>query len=183
MKWFTNIRLRIGKWCMRKRAGKNSRKKIVHNFNTAKTVCLIFEGSDPSTVRYVKEFRNYLDSIGLETYLLVYADMAEIPGELIFLQHATVFSRKDIDIFFRPKKIITNIFLGKSFDILIDLSFNRYFPLSYLNTLSLSGFKTGNYTEEYNDYDLMINTGNNSSTDYLIEQIKHYVALLNNPAG
>jgi len=46
----------------------------------------------------------------------------------------------------------------------------------------LSDLKVGIYTENKNDYDLMINTGNNSSVDYLIEQIKHYVTLLNNPA-
>jgi len=167
---------------MKKKAAKIARKKTVHNFNTAKTVCLTFEGSLAANVKYIKEFRTYLDSAGLDTYMLAYTDMEDIPGELVFLHNATIFCKKDLDFFFRPKKSVSGPFLEHKFDILIDLSYSMYFPLTYLFTLSPSTFKTGNYTEEQNDYDLMINTADNTSVDYLIEQIKHYISILNNPA-
>jgi hypothetical protein len=72
-------------------------------------------------------------------------------------------------------------FISKNFDILFDLSACNYFPLEYIIKLSIAKFKTGRYTEQDNDYDFMINTGENMDLVYLIEQLKNYISILNNP--
>ena len=45
--------------------------------------------------------------------------------------------------------------------------------------LSPARFKIGTYTEEKNDYDLMIQLGEKEDMAYLSEQIRHYVSMLN----
>jgi len=183
VKLFYNIRLKLGKRSLEKKSRRITRSKIVHNFSTAQKICIIFEGSCTENIRYIKKFRQYLESLDKETFMLGYIDADEIPGEIIFWRNTTVFNKKDTDIVFRPKKYISTPFLEKKFDILIDLSLKEYFPLQYLNCLSSSSFKVGRFGENQNDHDLMINIGEDTAIDYLIDQIKHYVTLLNNPVN
>jgi len=112
---FYNIRHSLGKRSLYNKSRRMTRKKTVHNFMTAKTVCIIFEGSTFSDFKYIKEFRKFLKSAKIKSFLLGYVDKDEIPGEMILLDNAIVFCRKDIDIFFRPGKNIQKAFLGKKF--------------------------------------------------------------------
>ncbi len=90
--------------------------------------------------------------------------------------------KKDLDYLFRPRDEQRMNFTEKTFDILFDLSMNDYFPVVYLTTLSRASFKVGRYRETGSDNDFMIDIRNEFTVEFLIEQIKNYVSILNNPA-
>ena len=64
-------------------------------------------------------------------------------------------------------------------DILVDFSQGLPLELQFLVQLSPARFKIGCFTEQKNDYDLMINLTEQDDMAYLSEQIKHYVSMLN----
>ena len=86
---------------------------------------------------------------------------------------------KDLDLFFRPRMEQVEKFIEKDFDILIDLSLEDSTPGYFICSLSLAHFKVGRFRESENDIDLMINIDQDRSVEFLMGQIRTYVAMLN----
>ncbi len=158
------------------------RKKIVHNFNTAKRAGIVFDASKPEGFQHVTKFRKYLSSRKISSVIIGYVDADDISGELILWENCHFFCRKDLDLLYRPKKPQVLSFIHENTDILFDLCLTTHFPLQYISALTPSSFKVGKYSDSPNDLDLMINIKENQDIEYFIDQIIHYVNLLNNPA-
>jgi hypothetical protein len=180
VKLFPKIRLKLGRRSLRKKAAVSNRRKMVHNFTTAKSAGILYDATQTDSFNQVNEFRNFLSALNIKTTVLGYVNSDEIPGELILRDNCHFFGNKDIDYFFRPKNSQSISFIDEKFSILFDLSSTALFPIEYLSTLSIADFKVARFTEAQNDHDFMINTGTDDSLEYLIIQIKHYVSLLNN---
>jgi len=181
VKIFSKIRSSLGEKMLVKKANMLVRKKHAHNFNTAKTIGIIFEASNKRDFQLVKEFSKYLTGIHIDCSILGFVNAKEISNDLLFRDNTYFFCNKDLDFFFRPSQPDVNRFLMKNFDILIDLSLVRYFPLSYIISLSPAVFKVGRYTEGNTELDFMIDIHSQPDLEFLIEQIKYYVSILNNP--
>ncbi len=178
---FEKIRISIGSRILEKKRKKLNRRKTVQNFHSAKNTAIIFDATDPESFRQIKEFRKFLESSGIKTELLGYVNGEEIPNDLLLWDNCQILSRKDLDLFRKPREEKTGSFISRDFDILFDLSSNDPFPVEYIVKLSNAKFKTGRFREAPNDYDLMINTGSNKEVNFLIEQMKKYINMLNNP--
>ena len=158
-----------------------SRRKEVFNFSTAKHVGIAIDATNPDNLSYVREFRNYLSDLKIDTFIIGYVNGDEIHSNLRMWENCLFICNRDLNLFFKPKIEKTKEFLEKKFDILIDLTLKEGFPLKYLVSLSDSTFKVGRYFEKDNDIDFMIDISKQPSIEYLIEQIKIYVSLINNP--
>ena len=157
------------------------RLKQTHNFNTAKTVGIIFDAGNSEDFRHVKEFGKFLGGLQIEYSILGYLNADIISDDLLFLGNVTIFCNKDLDFFFRPAHKDALDFMMKKFDMLVDLGLSDYFPHRYISGLSPAVFKVGRYTPEKPDLDLMIDIHSKPDIEFLIEQIKSYVSILNNP--
>lgn len=166
---------------MLRKLKKLSRKRVVHNFNTAKSAAIVFDTADNETFRHIRDFSKYLEERGIRTKLLGYVDAEEIPGDLLLWDKCHVICKKDLDFLFRPKDEEVLSFIAKDFDILFDLSVRDYFPVGYITTLSRASFKVGRYSEANQNPDFMINISSAPNVEFLIAQIKNYVSILNNP--
>lgn len=158
-----------------------ARHKSVQNFNTAKSSAILFDAKEAESFRHIKEFGKFLENKNIKTELLGYVNGKEVPDDLLLWDNCRVFSRKDLDWFQKPKETVSSEFISREFDILFDLSSCYHFPLEYIVKLSRAKFKTARFKEADNDYDLMINTGENLDVKYLIDQMKIYIEMLNNP--
>ncbi len=156
---------------------------MVHNFKTATDTAIVFDAADAESFRQIRDFGKFLGKMNIKTDMLGYVYADEIPADLLLWENCEVFCRKDLDVYFRPKKENVQKFMTREYDILFDLSMNNYFPVTYTTFLSLARFKTGRYKEEINDSDLMINIDREPTLRFLIEQTKNYVSILNNPEG
>ena len=179
MTTFEKIRTSIGSRILENKRKKVVRHKSVQNFHTAKIAAIVFDAVDAESFQHIKEFRKFLESTNIKTELLGYVNEKEVPGDLLLWDNCQVFSRNNLDWFQKPKENVTAEFLSRNFDILFDLSSFDYFPLQYIAKLSMAKFKTARFTEADNDYDLMINTGENRDVKYLIDQMKIYIEMLN----
>jgi hypothetical protein len=79
----------------------------------------------------------------------------------------------------QPGGEAAELFQHENPDILMDFTSDQRIELQFLVQLSTARFKIGCFTEEKNDYDLMIRLSEQNDMSYLAEQIKHYVSILN----
>jgi len=177
--YLDKIKKLIGKLSLKRNLRKNNRQVKVHNFNSAQTVGIIFNSPDEASFSIVKNFLSFLANNNLKVFALGFVPEKKIPKNLLLRKGINFFCKKDLNWFYKPKNEVIHQFMQQHFDILIDLSLKEYFPLYYIGQLSNSSFKIGRQSEKYQYQDLMIDIGKNHSIEYLIEQIKHYLTLIN----
>ena len=79
----------------------------------------------------------------------------------------------------KPSGEAVEAFYDADPDLLIDFTPNLPLELQFLVQLSTARFKVGCFSEEQNDYDLMISLNDNTEMAFLAEQFKRYIAMLN----
>lgn len=164
---------------MRKKKKQTPRKRAVFNFETAKTAGVLFDANDPDGFTSIIDFSKFLKKEGIKARLLGYVEDKELPDQMVLRDNCEFVSLKDIDLFLRPKNQAGVDFMNTEFDLLFDLNLKEYFTAEYISTLSIARFKVSRFIKADNDFDFMINIEKNPSVEYLIEQIKIYVAILN----
>ena len=98
---------------------------------------------------------------------------------MLFWKDLHIINRSNLNWFFQPRGEVVELYKKEDPDLLIDFNSLSRIELQFLVQLSPARFKIGCFTEENNDYDLMINLSEKNDMAYLSEQIKHYVSILN----
>ncbi len=170
----------IGKRVLRKRFSKNTRDKSVQNFESARSAVILFDTSLPNCFSPIKEFTKYLLDKGIKTSVFGYVAQKETPQEMLLWANFEFINRKDVNWYGSPGGEVTESFFRKVPELLFVIRKKEYLTMEYLIQLSQAKFKIGCYTDSENDLDLMINDPKaECDTAYFIEQVKHYIGLLN----
>ena len=169
----------IALWLLKKRQKSLDRSRVVHNFDTAQKVGVIFSLEDTESFDLTNEFLNFLANKKIKTYALGYCPQKEIPSRVAPNSKINLFTQKDLNWYYMPTHPIVLQFMEEDFDILIDLSKQSHLPLKFVNNLSHAKFKVGKESNNGRNYDLMIRLSEDQDLQYLIEQIKHYVSRIN----
>ena len=174
------LRENIGRRILKKKKKAVYREVRVHNFNTAASAVILFDTSEVNSFSVIKEFRKYLESKDIRCAAYGYVPEKEIPQEMLFWKNYSFITKNDIAWYLKPRGEVVDAFYRYDPDMLIDFSFTTILELQYLVQLSTARFKIGCYTDQENDYDLMINlTGKGYDIGYFADQVKHYVSMLN----
>ncbi|OFX20722.1 MAG: hypothetical protein A2041_01640 [Bacteroidetes bacterium GWA2_31_9b] len=175
-----NFKIYLGKCHLKSRLKVLKRKTKVYNFDTAKTAGILFSSPDEQSFEHIKEFISFLKSKNIEVTSLGYFPGKKIPDKYLLHPHISLFSKMDLNWYYKPVNASIEQFIQTKFNIFFDLTIYESFPVQFIRKLSNASFKVGKETTENSDYDLMFNIGKNKSLDFLIEQIKHYLAMINN---
>ena len=89
--------------------------------------------------------------------------------------------RKSLNWYYKPVSEEAEKFVASSFDILIDLNLKENFPCKFLIALSPAHFKVGRFSDREEYYDLMIHIDKERKIDYFIDQVTHYLDVINRP--
>ncbi|HER09114.1 MAG TPA: hypothetical protein ENO20_09410 [Bacteroides sp.] len=167
-------------WRILKRKRKGVDREVrVHNFGTAKSAAILFDTTVENSFPVIHEFRKFIDKQGIRCSAFGYVPEKEIPQEMLLRKNYSFITRKDLNWYRRPRGEVTENFYSCDPDMLIDFTFQSLLELQFLVQLSTARFKIGCYTEQENDYDLMINiTGKECEIGYFAEQVKHYISML-----
>lgn len=170
----------IGRRVLRKRFKKSTRDKSVQNFDTAKSAVILFDTSLPDSFPAIKDFSKFLNSRGIATNVFGYVPQKESPQEVLLWANFAFVSSKDVNWYGSPKGEVAEMFNRLHPDLLFVICFDNNLTIDFFTWLSGARFKVGCYTENENDFDLMINA-NMAKVEvaYLIEQMKHYIQMLN----
>ena len=152
----------------------------VHNFETAKSAVILFDTSETDSFSVIKEFRKFIEGKGIKCAAFGFVPQKEIPQEMLFWKNYSFITRNDLTWYLKPKGEVVDAYYSYDPDMLIDFSSKTILELQYLVQLSTARFKIGCYTEQENDYDLMINLADREYTiGYFTDQVKHYISMLN----
>ena len=149
------------------------REKKVVNLDSAQTVGILWEIEQQDAFIKVK---NELYLAGIKTEGLCYFPLrkAVIPDEI------NGFSRKQTGWWLEiPKTQLVADFIHRKFDILIDLTGQKSFPVIYTTALSEAIFKVGYAGNSTNYFDLNIEFQEQPEASQLAGQILYYLKRIN----
>jgi len=173
------LRETIGKKVLKNKLKSFHRETQVHNFKTAKSAVILFDALKENAFKIIWEFRGFLKDKGIDCTIYGYVNQKEIPPDMLFWKDLHIINKSNLNWFFLPRGENVELYKKEDPDMLIDFNTNHRLELQFLVHLSPARFKIGCFTEEKNDYDLMINLSEPNNMSYLSEQIKHYVSILN----
>jgi hypothetical protein len=177
VKIFEKIRKKIGLFWLNRKLHTITRQRKIHNFNTARKAGIIFSCQNEEDFQAVKEFKKYLEEKNISTSVLGFINEDKIPDHFLLRTGFSFFCLKNLDWYFRPANQFINHFIVDNFNILFDLSLKDQFPVHYISTLCPAEYKVGRLTSR-EDFDLMIDVKQNRHLDYFVEQVKHYLNLI-----
>ena len=186
-KWLPDIaivnkmRLTVGSYFLSKEMRIRKRDMQGMGLDAARSIGVIFNAKDESSFKLIRELTDHLRGGGLrQVKALGFVPKAEVSSFLQSSQDFDFFSKQDFNWFFKPQGRKVAGFISEPFDILIDLRLNKSIPLLFIVGLSRAQFKVGRYGNNFKEfYDLMIDVEGEPELSYFIEQIKHYLTMLN----
>ena len=167
------LKSKIANRILNSKLSSSNREKKVFNLDSAESVGILWENDQREAFIKVE---NELYLAGIKTSGLCYFPMkkAVIPEEI------NGFSRKQTSWCFEiPKTKLAGDFIKTKFDILIDLTGQKRFPIIYITALSEASFKVGYSGNSTNYFDLNIEFQDQPEENQLAGQILYYLQRIN----
>lgn len=169
----------IGQRVLKNKLKSFQRETHVHNFETARSAVILFDAQKKDAFKIIWEFRGFLKNKGIDCTVYGYVNQKEVPPDMLFWKDLYMINKANLNWFLQPRGESVDLYKREDPDILIDFNTLYRLELQFLVQLSPARFKIGCFTEEKNDYDLMIKLKEEDDMSYFSEQIKHYISMLN----
>lgn len=180
---FNNIKQNIGKYFFHKEMKRHIRERSVFNIDLAKYIGILYKIDSENTQKDVCNFFKYLEKKNKTISVLGYINDKEKFQITKEINGFNYFSFNDLNWYKKPSNDICEAFINQPFDLLINLNKDECHPIHYISGLSKAKFKVGRYQKEFEEvFDLMINIDHKTEISIFIEQIKHYLKIINNAA-
>ena len=179
MQFIEDIKHRFGRWVFQRELKSNKRTKAVSNLENAKSIGILYEATDAVQIKKIEPFVKYFFELKKDVKALGYVNKKKLDNHHIPKLNYDFFYLKDLNWYYKPQNYIISNFVKKEYDILINLSDSNCIPIKYLVASSLAHFKIGQFEDGFEIYDLMIKLDKEKSKERLMEEIKHYLNLIN----
>lgn len=181
MELFREIRLKIGHSILSKKTGKVKRKVYYSNISRIKNIGIIWDASKTEDFLSLSEFHQNMNERNINVTILGYYPGKELPDKYTALRYLSCIRRKEISFFYIPLSEEADSFSNTMFDILIDINFEKLFPLSYISALSKASFKVGLFdpVTNSNTFDLMIELKKPVAIKDYLTNVVHYLEMIN----
>jgi len=175
LSFLRNIRLKIGFYLLHRHARRIRRNKDLREFSKVKNLTLLFEINEPlipKAVDYLNEMLVH-EKNSVNQVIFYTGDTRKLNIEN--QQGGMVFTRRDCNFFYIPKRRIIERFASYEMDYLIDLSMGESLPLLYLAGISAARLRVGKQSPaKIPFFDLMINQQDDNQQE-LARQMLHYL--------
>ncbi|MGC8865392.1 MAG: DUF6913 domain-containing protein [Bacteroidales bacterium] len=152
----------------------------VINLSDVKKAGILAEINNPGQLDLVRDLIHRLRANGILPRVIYFFNEKKIPSHFTPTGIEEGFSRKELGWSWLLPDLLTAGFTAESFDLLIDLSSESAFPLKMLAAKSKAGFKAGLMTPNFQSiYDLMISCQESCDLKQIIEQMLHYLEMIN----
>ncbi len=174
MQLFQNFLRKIKFNCLLKRHERVLRNQKFHNFETAKTIGIIFDTQNKKTVETVENFISKIKSRVEKIYTLGYYFIKDKKTQPeIFTDF--YFTNKNLNILGCPKHQALDDFFEKDLDILLLADLEGKFPLIYAFALSRASLKVAPYFDEFNFADLSIKLKPSHTLKSFFDNVENYL--------
>jgi len=174
------IRYKIGYNILVNKIKNLNRSKTFNNFDTAKSVGVIFDASRQESYLTVKDFIFSLRKKNIDVNGLGYVKNLQAVEYFPYHEGITFFSiLHNNSWYLKSKNPKIDDFANKKYDILIDLTTEEFLPLKFVVGLNPANLKIGRGKPTdtiFYDFVLDINEGKN--INYFVDQLNYYMAVL-----
>ncbi|MDR1415907.1 MAG: hypothetical protein LBJ57_00645 [Prevotellaceae bacterium] len=161
------------------------RSKRFHSFDTAKTVGIVFKVEEGVVPPEVFLMRKFLLNKKVKCTAIGYCDSKALPEELAKSKSSLeLFTRQDLNWYGRPVAENVNRFLQGTYDIIIDFCREAEgypYPLKYIVSTVQASMIIGGVLYPRCPYDLIVDAQQVCDTSGYVEQVRHYISIINNP--
>lgn len=181
MELFRKIRLKLGFMILSKRKPGITRKVFYSSIDHVKKILIVWDASRPDEFQTLTGFYNKMQERGIKTDILAYYPGDILPDQYTAIRYLTCIRKNELNSFFIPKLKEAGKFIETPYDVLIEINFNRIFPLHYISTLSAAGFKVGlsGTNPCHSPFDLMMDLKPPLSTGEYLDQVLNYLEMIN----
>jgi hypothetical protein len=145
------------------------------NLDNAKRIGILFDATSADDIITVTKYAESLSNIGKDVSILAFQNNKEKENN-----DPRFFNTLNVSWFYIPSSPKIEAFHKNKFDILICAFINECLPLEYIAATSDAKFRVGAFSDAKTNYfELMINTEKNKSLKYLLEQINHFLKVIN----
>lgn len=160
--------------------------KRFHSFDTAKTVGIAFKVEQGVVPPEVFSMQSFLRKKNVRCSAIGYCDSKTLPDELKNISSVEVFTRQDLNWYGRPVAENVNKFLQETYDIVVDLCRDTEgypYPLKYIVSTVQASMIIGGVLYPRCPYDLIVDAQQVCDTSGYVEQVRHYISIINNPSA
>ena len=179
MIFFKATRTKIGSMLLNSGLKKRNREVVAVGLNKVVTLGIVFDASEVSTQKQIKEFLKSLPVSEIKYSVIGYIPDHKLEHNYISNTTWNYFTDKDCDFFMQPNNEAIRQFCDQKLDLLLMLDTNYHFPLNWICSMSLAKFKAGKSGDYDESLDFMIDL-HDHSVEKLLKELKHYLGQLNN---
>jgi hypothetical protein len=181
MGFFTKTRLHFGNSILAKKSSRFTRKPYYRNFASVRNIGIVWDASKPEEFANMSRFYQNMHERGIDVTIIGYFPGKELPDQYTAIRYLTCIRKREISLFFTPVSHDADKFINNRFNILIDINFQRLFPLTYISVLSRAGFKVGLLDKENHSdtFDLMMELKKPVKVEEYLNQVIHYLEMIN----
>lgn len=180
MELFRRIRSKTGALLLAGELKKLNRQRSFPGLNNVKTAGVVWDASRPEEFPVLTRFYQKMHERNIEVHILGFFPGKNLPDRYTAIRYLTCLKQQDIDLFYRPRSSEAVSFINCRYDVLIDINFNKLFPLKYITSLSVAGFKAGLTDEDpgTSPFDLMIELNKPAGIDDYLNQVMYYLEMI-----
>ncbi len=171
---FKKFRLKYAEKSLKKEMQSLNRQVYFQNFKTAKQVGIVFLQNDNFNTAF-NDLLTFFNINRIKVSVMTYTPVRQIPSDFLITLNRFIFCKRDLNWYYKPTPKEVRQFIDTPFDMLIDFSAHKEFPLHYIVSLSKAHMKIGRNTYPSNPYDFVVAVSENDQDAFYIEQIKHYL--------
>lgn len=181
MSLINNIKLKIGNYFCREIALNSKIKRKSVNYEQAKKIGILYTATNQENFEVVKNYTRKIRESKKTVRALGFVNHKELHRDQSPTVDLDFFTLKDVNWYYKPGGHIVENFTNENYDILICLDTESSLSVQYILANSKANFRVGKY-EERNKifFDFMIDLQNKNNLSYFIEQVNHYINLINN---
>lgn len=173
---FTPIKNKVFQRLFQSKKYAQNRQRKTLQWKDVKTIGFLLDGSDPIQLRLLLNKLYGYKSEGKKIEMIGYVKKLP-PFEEENIKWIT---KKDLSWAGIPKMNAIKDFIEKDFDILINTSLESIRPLEFISAFSNAKLRIGVFSENKTYcYDFMMHIDSHTDTFNYLEQVEHYLKLLN----
>ncbi len=179
MAFLRRIRKKAGRFILKHKIDNHSRNREFVNLDAAQTVGILFHHIDTENFGVIKNFVRKLEGEGKKVSAVGYIEKKEVPNFYLVRKGFDFICLEDLNWYCSPQTSWMHDFLEKEFDVMINLSIDKFFPVEYIYALSRAKFKAGKQLANWEYDDLTVDIKESRDIQHLINQISHYLREIN----
>lgn len=146
-------------------------------FEEAVRIGILYDATDERDYEVVKAYVKQVRSVYKKDVLAMgFVDKKQLPAGQFAQYGLDFFTRKELDFRLIPRDPIVDNFIREPFDILINLSNGKSFPLRYIAALSHAKFRIGRYDKRnLSCYEMMLQLPPDTGIKTVIEETERYL--------